>query len=250
MTQRRRRGFLASDEGLKRLEEAMFKKGYTQEGLVAAADVSLDQVKKLLHPNWARRIQRDAIKKIAVALELKPTDIVDSSEWYPPRQTLSTEHNPLDTTDTNNQQQGPESFKIEEPASNRDNSYFIPIFHGSEHAPQAHFGKEDDPTGRTFVIGKHINTDERISLDLDRIVESCIGVFGKPTKGEFLFTKLLVSGIIRKQAAVNLIFDLHSEYGWETFKGSKGLGQLFSDQVQICLPDKSQSNPGKLSLAG
>ena len=61
MKQRRRRGFLASDEGLKKLGEKMLQKGYTQEKLVEVASVSLDQVKKLLNPHWGRRIQKDAI---------------------------------------------------------------------------------------------------------------------------------------------------------------------------------------------
>lgn len=52
-------------------------------------------------------------------------------------------------------------------------------------------------------------------------------------------TRLLLSGIIRKQAAVNLIFDMHSEYGWEATRESKhlstvkGLRQLFPQQVKI-----------------
>jgi DNA helicase HerA-like ATPase len=78
-----------------------------------------------------------------------------------------------------------------------------------------------------------------ICLDLDRFVERSNGVFGKSGTGKSFLTRLLLSGIIRKQAAVNLIFDMHSEYGWEaategkSFSTVKGLRQLFPGQVQI-----------------
>jgi DNA helicase HerA-like ATPase len=78
-----------------------------------------------------------------------------------------------------------------------------------------------------------------ICLDLDRFVERSNGVFGKSGTGKSFLTRLLLSGIIRKQAAVNLIFDMHSEYGWEAategkrFSTVKGLRQLFPAQVQI-----------------
>jgi len=45
----------------------------------------------------------------------------------------------------------------------------------------------------------------RICIDLDRFVERSNGVFGK-SDGKSFLTRLLLSGIIRKQAAVNLIF--------------------------------------------
>jgi DNA-binding Xre family transcriptional regulator len=105
MKQRRRRGFLASDEGLKKLEEKMLQKGYTQEKLVEVAGVSLDQVKKLLNPHWGRRIQKDAIREIARVLELQPVDIVESSEWYPPTRNLKQEQESTSATAMDSQSQ-------------------------------------------------------------------------------------------------------------------------------------------------
>ncbi|HEY9859205.1 MAG TPA: ATP-binding protein, partial [Candidatus Obscuribacterales bacterium] len=84
-----------------------------------------------------------------------------------------------------------------------------------------------------------IDMDVPICLDLDRFVERSNGVFGKSGTGKSFLTRLLLSGIIRKQAGVNLIFDMHSEYGWEAvregkqFSTVKGLRQLFPGQVQI-----------------
>jgi transcriptional regulator with XRE-family HTH domain/GTPase SAR1 family protein len=84
----RRRGFLASQEGVKKLEERMREKGLTQPELAELAKLnSDDQVKRLLHPNWNKRIQKDAIEKIAKILDLKPTEIVDPEEWYPTSET-------------------------------------------------------------------------------------------------------------------------------------------------------------------
>jgi DNA helicase HerA-like ATPase len=118
-------------------------------------------------------------------------------------------------------------------------SHFSQVYDASEWDFRAVFGWEDDPHRRNFAIGQPIDIDVPICLDLDRFVERSNGVFGKSGTGKSFLTRLLLSGIIRKQAAVNLIFDMHSEYGWEAtregkqFSTVKGLRQLFPGQVQI-----------------
>lgn len=118
-------------------------------------------------------------------------------------------------------------------------SHFSQMYEASERDFRAVFGWEDDPLRRNFAIGQPIDMDVPICLDLDRFVERSNGVFGKSGTGKSFLTRLLLSGIIRKQAAVNLIFDMHSEYGWEAtregkqFSTVKGLRQLFPGQVQI-----------------
>jgi len=120
-------------------------------------------------------------------------------------------------------------------------SHFSQVFEAGERDFRAVFGWEDDPHRRNFSIGMPIDMDVPICLDLDRFVERSNGVFGKSGTGKSFLTRLLLSGIIRRRAAVNLIFDMHSEYGWEaTSEGSKsrvstvkGLRQLFPDQVQM-----------------
>jgi hypothetical protein len=239
MKQRRRRGFLASDEGLKKLDEKMLQKGYTQEKLVEVASVSLDQVKKLLNPHWGRRIQKDAIREIARVLELQPVDIVESSEWYPPTRNLKQEQESTSAAAMDSQSQKSEGHISKETVSVDSESFFSQIFNGSERDLLSLFGWEDDPTRRNFVVGQHIDKNIPICLDLDRLVERSNGVFGDLGTGKTSLTRLLLSGIIRKQAAVNLIFDLHSEYGWEAvseekqFSTVKGLRQLFPGQVEI-----------------
>ena len=117
--------------------------------------------------------------------------------------------------------------------------HFSQAYDASERDFRAVFGWEDDQHRRNFAIGEPIDMQVPICIDLDRFVERSNGIFGKSGTGKSFLTRLILSGIIRKQAAVNLIFDMHSEYGWEAvsegkeFSTVKGLRQLFPGQVQI-----------------
>ena len=118
-------------------------------------------------------------------------------------------------------------------------AHFSQVYEASETDFRSVFGWEDDPYRRNFSIGQPLDMDVPICLDLDRFVERSNGVFGKSGTGKSFLTRLLISGIIRKQAAVNLMFDMHSEYGWEAMKEGKqvstvkGLRQLFPGQVEM-----------------
>ncbi|MFM2429413.1 MAG: hypothetical protein RLZZ511_626 [Cyanobacteriota bacterium] len=118
-------------------------------------------------------------------------------------------------------------------------SHFSQVYDASSRDFRAVFGWEDDPLRRNFAIGEPIDMAVPVCLDLDRFVERSNGVFGKSGTGKSFLTRLLLAGVVRKQAAVNLIFDMHSEYGWEAtregkrFSTVKGLRQLFPGQVQM-----------------
>ncbi|MDJ0515078.1 MAG: ATP-binding protein [Trichodesmium sp. MO_231.B1] len=118
-------------------------------------------------------------------------------------------------------------------------SHFSQVFEASVKDFSLVFGREDDPSRRNFAVGKPIDMDVPVCLDLDRFVERSNGIFGKSGTGKSFLTRLLLSGIIRKGAAVNLIFDMHSEYGWEAMAEGKqvntvkGLRQLFPDRVEL-----------------
>jgi DNA helicase HerA-like ATPase len=118
-------------------------------------------------------------------------------------------------------------------------AHFSQVYEASEQDFRMVFGWEDDPTRRNFAIGQPLDMNVPICLNLDRFVERSNGVFGKSGTGKSFLTRLLISGIIRKQAAVNLMFDMHSEYGWEAMQEGKnvstvkGLRQLFPGQVEI-----------------
>jgi uncharacterized protein len=118
-------------------------------------------------------------------------------------------------------------------------SHFSQVYDASERDFRAVFGWEDDPLRRNFAIGEPIDMPVPVCLDLDRFVERSNGVFGKSGTGKSFLTRLLLAGVVKKQAAVNLIFDMHSEYGWEatregkSFSTVKGLAQLFPGKVEI-----------------
>ena len=118
-------------------------------------------------------------------------------------------------------------------------SHFSQVYDASDRDFRVVFGWEDDPHRRNFAIGQPIDMPVPICIDLDQFVERSNGIFGKSGTGKSFLTRLLLSGIIRKQAAVNLIFYMHSESGWDApregkqFSTVKGLRQLFPGQVQI-----------------
>jgi ABC-type glutathione transport system ATPase component len=88
--------------------------------------------------------------------------------------------------------------------------------------------------------------DTKVCLDLQRFVARSAGVFGKSGTGKTFLTRLLLVGIVQRNTAVNLIFDMHNEYGW---KGNserenhdvKGLRQLFGTRVAIFTLDEKSS---------
>src|SRR5207245_9574836 len=97
------------------------------------------------------------------------------------------------------------------------------------------FGRDD---GRTHCqIGQPIDMDVPVCLDLRRFVERSNGVFGKSGTGKSFLTRLILCGVIKAEQAVNLIFDMHSEYGWsaknEEGTEVKGLSQLFGRRVAV-----------------
>ncbi|RCJ22238.1 hypothetical protein A6770_30085 [Nostoc minutum NIES-26] len=108
---------------------------------------------------------------------------------------------------------------------------------------QSLFNKIDNIAEGRFAIGTHIDTNKIIYLDLDRLLQNSVGVFGTSGTGKTFLTRLLLSGLIHQQASVNLIFDLHSEYGRDAalrnqqFSTVKGLRHLFPNEVEIYVTD-------------
>jgi DNA helicase HerA-like ATPase len=100
------------------------------------------------------------------------------------------------------------------------------------------FGDEADASKRYFNVGCPIDMTTPVCLDLDRLTERSNGIFGKTGTGKTFLTRLVLAGLIKNEKAVNLIFDMHSEYGLQARKeGSqnfvKGLKTLFPDKVAI-----------------
>jgi uncharacterized protein len=126
-------------------------------------------------------------------------------------------------------------------------SHFSQVFEATEFDFYTVFGSEKDITRCNFYIGQPLDMDIPICIDLHRFVQRSNGIFGKSGTGKSFLTRLLISGIIHKRAAVNLMFDMHSEYGWEAMQeGSgvstvKGLRQLFPELVEIYTLDEEST---------
>jgi len=117
--------------------------------------------------------------------------------------------------------------------------HFAPVHETKKEDIALIFGDEKNPTGRYFNIGTPLDMDAPICLDLERLTERSNGIFGKTGTGKTFLTRLVLAGLIKNEKAVNLIFDMHSEYGLQARKEGnnqsfvKGLKTLFPDRVAI-----------------
>jgi DNA helicase HerA-like ATPase len=122
-------------------------------------------------------------------------------------------------------------------------SHFMPVEIATGDDVNDVFGQED-PTH--FNVGAPLELETtQVNLDLRRLVERSVGVFGKSGTGKSFLTRILLAGIIKNDVAVNLIFDMHNDYGWavrdETGAQAKGLRQLFGSKVAIFTLDDEAS---------
>ncbi len=60
--------------------------------------------------------------------------------------------------------------------------------------------------------------DTSVCLDLEKLTERSNGIFGKTGTGKTFLTRLVLAGLIQNDKAVNVIFDMHSEYGLQARK--------------------------------
>jgi DNA helicase HerA-like ATPase len=120
--------------------------------------------------------------------------------------------------------------------------HFAPVLDADESDFTRVFGTED---ATHFEIGRPLDMDVPVCLDLERLVERSNGIFGKSGTGKSFLTRLLLCGTIKAGVAANLIFDMHSEYGWDATSEDgtfvKGLRQLFGPQVLIYSLDAASS---------
>ncbi|MCS7286893.1 MAG: ATP-binding protein [Anaerolineae bacterium] len=117
-------------------------------------------------------------------------------------------------------------------------AHFSPVYYATQEDVERVFGREGIPDRHFFYIGEPIDMEGiRLVMDMEKLVERSSGVFGKSGTGKTFLTRLLLTGILREKVATCLVFDMHSEYGWEAEgekgKRFKGLRQLFGDKVAI-----------------
>ncbi|MFC1899658.1 helicase HerA domain-containing protein, partial [Chloroflexota bacterium] len=120
--------------------------------------------------------------------------------------------------------------------------HFATVNMASEEDMELVFGKEDD---KRFSIGNPLDMETKLCINLEEFVKRSNGVFGKSGTGKTYFTRLLLIGMLQKSKAVNLIFDMHNEYGWmgtrEDGPPVKGLKQLFRSNVAVFTLDEENS---------
>lgn len=123
--------------------------------------------------------------------------------------------------------------------------HFSSVFEAKEEDIREIFGK-DEKTNNHFHIGYPAEMDIPLCLNLDKFVERSNAVFGKSGTGKSFLSRVLLSGILKKDAASVLVFDMHNEYGWEgtNEKGlpTKGLKMLFPDKVEVFTLDPNNRN--------
>ncbi len=124
--------------------------------------------------------------------------------------------------------------------------HFSPVYDATEDDFAQVFGKEG---GAHFAVGMPLNMEIPVCLNLERLVERSNGIFGKSGTGKSFLTRLLLSGVIHADVASALVFDMHSEYGWETASEEgggagtvlPGLRQLFGSRVHVYALDRDSA---------
>jgi DNA helicase HerA-like ATPase len=127
-------------------------------------------------------------------------------------------------------------------------AHFATVNLASEEDIESVFGKEDK---ERFHIGNPLDMETRLCLNLEEFARRSNGIFGKSGTGKTFLTRILLIGMLQKSKAVNLIFDMHNEYGWSgTSEGGppvKGLKQLFMNRVAVFTLDEESSRRRKVS---
>ncbi len=117
--------------------------------------------------------------------------------------------------------------------------HFATVYEANKRDVALIFGDEDEPSKKYFNIGCPLDMSTPVCLDLEKLTERSNGIFGKTGTGKTFLTRLVLAGLIKNEKAVNLIFDMHSEYGLQARKEGKtqtfvkGLKTLFPDRVAI-----------------
>lgn len=127
-------------------------------------------------------------------------------------------------------------------------SHFSTVNLASQDDIELVFGGEDE---KRFYIGTPLDMETKICLDLPELVKRSNGIFGKSGTGKTFLTRILLIGMLQKSQAVNLIFDMHSEYGWagtsEAGRSVKALKQLFPSKVAVFTLDEENSRRRRVS---
>ncbi len=118
-------------------------------------------------------------------------------------------------------------------------AHFSSAFDATNTDVELIFGAEEERESRFFSIGCPLDMNTPVCIDLERLTERSNGIFGKTGTGKTFLTRLILAGLIKHKKAVNVIFDMHSEYGLQARQEGKnknfvkGLKTLFPSEVAI-----------------
>lgn len=117
--------------------------------------------------------------------------------------------------------------------------HFAHVFEADAKDVALIFGDENTPEKTFFTIGYPLDMNTPVCINLEKLTERSNGIFGKTGTGKTFLTRLVLAGLVKQRKAVNVIFDMHSEYGLQARKEGgtlsfvKGLKTLFPDRVVI-----------------
>jgi len=118
-------------------------------------------------------------------------------------------------------------------------SHFAPVRKANEKDISSIFGRESDKSRKYFNIGKPLEMDTPVCINLEKLIERSSGIFGKTGTGKTFLTRLVISGLIKTEKAATIIFDMHNEYGLQARQEGgglsfvKGLKTLFPTRVAL-----------------
>lgn len=90
-------------------------------------------------------------------------------------------------------------------------------------------------------IGSPIFMDVPVCLNLERFCKRSNAIFGKSGSGKSVLARMVLGYLVKSDMAINLIFDMHGEYGWsatsEEGLDDPSLKQLLGSKVAIFTVD-------------
>lgn len=113
--------------------------------------------------------------------------------------------------------------------------HFASVFEASAQDVAAIFGDEKQDE-KFFSMGTPLDMEVPVCLNLDLLVERSNGIFGRTGTGKTFLTRLLLAALVKTNKAVNLVFDMHSEYGLQARK--EGGGESFVKGLKTLFPSK------------
>jgi uncharacterized protein len=115
-------------------------------------------------------------------------------------------------------------------------AHFCPVYEADNRDVALIFGDETEKSKKFFSIGTPLDMTTPVCLDLEKLTERSNGIFGKTGTGKTFLTRLVLAGLVKNEKAVNLIFDMHSEYGLQARK--EGQGEMFVKGLKTLFPDR------------